>query len=62
MTDVAIIRCEKNENRCFLTACFKSLFETREGVNMARVHRQTGLTCVKGTVHLPGGYTPEVMK
>lgn len=26
---------------------------------MTKVHRETGLVCVKGTAHLPGGYTPE---
>ena len=31
MTKVAIIRCEKNENRCPLTNCFKCLSENKEG-------------------------------
>lgn len=31
MTKVAIIRCEKNENRCPLTNCFKCLSESKEG-------------------------------
>ena len=31
MTKVAIIRCEKNENRCPLTNCLKCLTETKEG-------------------------------
>ena len=30
MTKVAIIRCEKNETRCPLTNCFKSMMEKRE--------------------------------
>lgn len=123
MTDVAIIRCEKNEDRCPLTAGLVSLTETREAFSrydkarpagvftcrcpgdnavnlakilkskgveavhfctcafakktdegwdmtnggfcdhlddiMARVHQETGLVCVKGTAHLPKGYTPE---
>jgi predicted metal-binding protein len=31
MTKVAIIRCEKNEERCPLTNCFKCLTETVQG-------------------------------
>ncbi|WDP89401.1 MAG: CGGC domain-containing protein [Desulfobacter sp.] len=31
MTKVAIIRCEKNENRCPLTSCFKSMMENSQG-------------------------------
>lgn len=31
MTNVAIIRCEKNEDRCPLTSCFKCLAEKKEG-------------------------------
>lgn len=31
MTKVAIIRCEKNENKCPLTSCFKTMMETKEG-------------------------------
>ncbi len=31
MTKVAIIRCEKNEDRCPLTNCFKCLTEKKEG-------------------------------
>lgn len=31
MTKVAIIRCEKNETRCPMTSCFKSLDEAQEG-------------------------------
>ena len=123
--NVAIIRCEKNENRCPLTSCITCLSENKEGfarynetrltgvftcrcpgdntVNLARilkskgaqaihfctctftgktdrgwdmteggfcdhideimekVHRETGLTCVKGSAHLPDGYVPKVM-
>ena len=28
---------------------------------MEKVHRETGLTCVKGSAHLPDGYVPKVM-
>ncbi len=31
MTKIAIIRCEKNENRCPLTNCFKCMIEKKEG-------------------------------
>ena len=31
MTNVAIIRCEKNEARCPLTSCFKCLMSATEG-------------------------------
>ncbi len=125
MTKVAIIRCEKNENRCPLTSCINCLTDTKEGfaryeqtrlsgvftcrcpgddtVNLAKilkskgtdaihfctctfakktdngwdmadggfcdhideimkkVHQETGLTCVKGSAHLPDGYKPEVL-
>ena len=27
---------------------------------MKKVNQETGLVCVKGSAHLPGGYTPEV--
>ena len=124
MTKVAIIRCEKNEERCPLTSCFKCLAEKEEGFagygecmpvgvftcrcpgdNAAdlakilkskgaevihfctcafarktdkgwsvadggfcenldkiieRANKETGLPCVKGTAHLPKGYTPEI--
>ncbi|MFO7752460.1 MAG: CGGC domain-containing protein [Desulfobacteraceae bacterium] len=125
MTNVAIIRCEKNENRCPLTSCFKTLVNRKEGFSgysetvpagvftcrcpgdnvvdlarilkskgaeavhfctctfakktkngwdmseggfcdrlddlMKKVNEQTGLCCVKGSAHLPEGYTPVVM-
>ncbi|MFO7886043.1 MAG: CGGC domain-containing protein [Desulfobacteraceae bacterium] len=124
MTQTALIRCEKNENRCPLTGCFKSMINTKEGfarydecapagvftcrcpgdnaVEFAkilkskgaeaihfctctfakkgkdgwddsnggfcenidsiieRVHAATGLSCVKGSAHLPRGYSPKV--
>jgi len=124
MTKAAIIRCEKNENKCPLTNCFKCLLEKKEGFArygecipvgvftcrcpgdntpalarilklkgadvihfctcafskktdkgwdsynggfcesldaiIERVHMETGLPCVKGTAHLPKGYTPEI--
>lgn len=31
MTRVALIRCEKNEERCPLTNCFKCMMENKEG-------------------------------
>ena len=31
MTNVAIIRCDKNMDRCPLTSCFKCLAEKKEG-------------------------------
>lgn len=124
MTKVAIIRCEKNEDKCPLTNCFKCLLETKEGFAgygecmpagvftcrcpgdnastlakilkskgadvihfctctfakktdngwdaynggfcesldaiIARVNEESGLPCVKGTAHLPKGYTLEI--
>ena len=124
MTQVAIIRCEKNESRCPLTSCLKCLTETKEGFagyaaaapagiftchcpgdnikDLAKIlkskgaeaihfctcafakktdagwetekggfcdhldqlmdaaHEATGLPVVKGTAHLPKGYTPEI--
>ena len=125
MTKVAILRCEKNEDRCPLTSCFKTLVNRTEGFSdytetmpagvftcrcpgdqvtdlaailkskgadaihfctctfakktadgwdmseggfcdhldelMEKVHKKTGLRCVKGSAHLPDGYTPVVM-
>ena len=31
MTKIALIRCEKNEERCPLTNCFKCMMEQKEG-------------------------------
>jgi predicted metal-binding protein len=31
MANIGIIRCEKNEERCPLTSCIKSLYDTSEG-------------------------------
>lgn len=126
MTNVAIVRCEKNETRCPLTNCLKCLMNTKEGfagydqcfpvgvvtcrcpgedagelgkILKARgaeaihfctcafasredgawrldkggfcdhldnlidtIHKETGIPCIKGTAHLPEGYTPEVWK
>ena len=123
MTNVAIIRCEKNENSCPLTNCFKCLINSSEAFReydecvpcgvftcrcsgdnieslakilkakgadvihfctclfskktpsgwvesdggfcsrlddiMERVNKATGLTCVKGTAHLPSDYQVE---
>jgi len=125
MTKIAIIRCEKNEDRCPLTGCFTCLVENKQGfaryedasmpggvftcrcpgdnvVGFAKilkskgveaihfvtctfatkkegkwedadggfcdnidaiidqVHQDTGMTCVKGSAHLPENYTPRV--
>lgn len=125
MTKTAIIRCEKNENRCPLTGCFKCMMEQQqgfaryeegcmpggvftcrcpgdnvpalakilkskgvesihfvtctfaskqegkwmdaeggfcEGIDLIidKVHQETGMTCVKGSAHLPENYTPRV--
>jgi len=124
MTKAAIIRCEKNEEKCPLTNCFKCLVEKTEGFSkydecmpagvftcrcpgdnastlarilkskgagiihfctctfakktdqgwnasnggfcenldeiVERVNKESGLPCVKGTAHLPKGYTPEI--
>lgn len=124
MTEIALIRCEKNEERCPLTGCFKSMTGAKEGFAVhdecspagiftcrcpgdnavayakilkskgaqaihfctctfaqkgedgwndadggfcdhidgiiEKVHRATGLPCVKGSAHLPKGYTPKV--
>ncbi|SMC60990.1 Predicted metal-binding protein [Desulfocicer vacuolatum DSM 3385] len=125
MTKIAIIRCEKNEDRCPLTGCFTCLVGNKQGfaryedasvpggvftcrcpgdnvVGFAKilkskgvdaihfvtctfaakkegkwddaqggfcedidaiiekVHRETGMSCVKGSAHLPENYTPRV--
>ena len=125
MTKSAIIRCEKNEERCPLTSCFKCMIESKEGFSgfddckpagvftcrcpgdnviklarifktkgaevihfctcafakktddgwmagggfcdhldeiIERVSKESGLPCVKGSAHLPKGYTPEIWK
>ncbi len=123
MIKTAIIRCEKNMDRCPLTNCFKCMTEQKEGyaiydkcmltgvftcrcpgdnlVNLAnilkakgaeaihfctctfarktesgwlmddggfcenidkiieQVYKETGVSCVKGTAHLPKNYKPE---
>ncbi len=125
MTTIAIIRCEKNEDRCPLTGCFKCLIDNKQGFAryddasvpggvftcrcpgdnvvgftkilkskgvetihfvtcsfatkkegkwedanggfcdgidtiIEQVHQETGMTCVKGTAHLPENYAPRV--
>ena len=123
MTKIAIIRCEKNENRCPLTNCFKCMIEKKEGfkkysecipagvftcrctgensLELAKIlkaksadvihfctcafskktkngwkiedggfcdklidniHKETGLPCVKGTVHIPKNYELKTWK
>jgi len=34
MTNVAIIRCEKNETKCPLTNCFKCMMDSKEGFSI----------------------------
>ena len=121
--NVGIIRCEKNEQRCPLTSCLKSLKSSAEGFSsyesgelvgvftcrcpgtnvvdlakilkskgaerihfctctfarredgkwvmgggfcndlnmlLRRLSKEAGVVCVKGTAHLPQGYTAEV--
>ncbi|MCK5192693.1 MAG: CGGC domain-containing protein [Desulfobulbaceae bacterium] len=124
MTKAAIIRCQKNEEKCPLTNCLKCLLEKKEGFArygecmpagvftcrcpgdnastlarilkskgaevihfctctfakktdkgwgssnggfcenldeiIERVNKESGLPCVKGTAHLPKGYTLEI--
>ncbi|MDY6831898.1 MAG: CGGC domain-containing protein [Thermodesulfobacteriota bacterium] len=126
MTKIALIRCEKNMDRCPLTGCFTAMIETKEGFSMydqarpagvftcrcpgdnvvdlakilaskgaeaihfctctfakkeesgwelatggfcdhiddliKKVHQATGLACVKGSAHLPEGYTPQIWR
>ena len=126
MTKTALIRCEKNQDRCPLTGCFTAMADTKEGFAMydetrpagvftcrrpgdsvvdlakilaakgaeaiyfctctfakkgetgwelgpggfcdhiddliEKVHQATGLVCVKGSAHLPKGYTPEIWR
>jgi len=46
MTNVAIIRCEKNEDRCPLTSCFNCLSETKEAFTRYDKARLAGVfTC-----------------
>jgi predicted metal-binding protein len=120
MKQIGIIRCEKNENKCPLTSCLRSLSKKREGFSLyddceltgvltcrcpgdiavnhakilkakgadaihfctctfaskgengwsiekggfcdhiddliGKVHQESGLSCVKGSAHLPEGY------
>ena len=125
MTNIGIIRCEKNAEQCPLTSCLKSLNGSKEGfslhenaqligvftckcpgdnvVTLGKIlknkgaeaihfctctfaHKEDGkwtvgggfcddvdailqrlsteadIPCVKGTAHLPQGYTPETFK
>ena len=50
MTKVAIIRCEKNEDRCPLTSCLKSLRQTAEGFSLYDQAEPAGVF----TCHCPG--------
>jgi len=44
MTKVAIIRCEKNEEKCPLTNCFKCLVEKKEGFSKYDECRPVGVS------------------
>jgi predicted metal-binding protein len=124
MTAIGLFRCRKNETKCPLTNCFRSLFSRQQGfsdyeqteiagvftlqddqaINLdlakilkskgaeaihittcafahkgegktwhlgngfaknvdelcAAIAKETGLPCIKGSAHLPEGYTPQV--
>ena len=46
MANIGIIRCEKNEEQCPLTACFKNLVNTKEGFSAYENAELTGVfTC-----------------
>lgn len=46
MTNIAIIRCEKNENKCPLTSDFQSMAETKQGFEKYESCNLTGVfTC-----------------
>ena len=50
MTNIGIIRCEKNENRCPLTGCFKALDTKQQGFEMYDDCNIAGVF----TCHCPG--------
>ncbi|MFZ5564906.1 MAG: CGGC domain-containing protein [Thermodesulfobacteriota bacterium] len=126
MKKTALIRCEKNQDRCPLTGCFNAMTEGKDAFAMhgpsrpagvftchcpgdnvvdlakilkakgaeaihfctctfakkgesgwelapggfcdhiddliEKVHQATGLACVKGSAHLPKGYTPQIWR
>ena len=58
MTNVAIIRCEKNLDRCPLTSCFQCLREKKEGFAHYDDCRLVGLF----VCHCPGDVTLDQAK
>lgn len=58
MAKIGLIRCEKNENRCPLTGCFRSLETATQGFS---VHPETELIGVF-TCRCPGGRAVEFAK
>lgn len=58
MTKVAIIRCEKNEDRCPLTSCLNCLMETKEGFAGYAQARPVGIF----TCRCPGGNVANLAK
>ncbi|MBW1766289.1 MAG: CGGC domain-containing protein [Deltaproteobacteria bacterium] len=58
MTKVAIIRCEKNMDRCPLTNCFRCLTEKKEGFSMYEDCILTGVFAC----HCPGDIATNLSK
>lgn len=58
MTPIAIIRCEKNENKCPLTGCFKALDKTKQGFDRYEDCTLAGVF----TCRCPGDNVPELAK
>jgi len=58
MTKTAIIRCEKNENRCPLTSCFKCMVEHTEGFS----HYEECIPAGVFTCRCPGDNVVELAK
>ncbi|MEA1968967.1 MAG: CGGC domain-containing protein [Thermodesulfobacteriota bacterium] len=58
MTKTALIRCEKNENRCPLTGCFKSMTGTKEGF----AHYESCTPAGVFTCRCPGDNAVELAK
>jgi predicted metal-binding protein len=58
MTPIAIIRCEKNENKCPLTGCFKALDKTVQGFDRYQDCTLAGVF----TCRCPGDNVPGLAK
>jgi predicted metal-binding protein len=56
MTRAAIIRCEKNEDRCPLTSCLNCLLESKEGFAAYSDCKPAGIF----TCRCPGDNIPEI--